>query len=447
MTSSPIKNPCRIKIAGRPEHRIEDAPHPETAAAAPERIPMLKARLMAKTGDRVKIGTPLYQDKNNTDIVFASPAGGEITDIRYGPRRVIREIIIKIDEKEDAEIHDAYTRQDLAGLGREKLAGILLNACIWPFIRDIVYRGVADPKQTPAALWVSTDNQEPFHPPADIYLDTAADRRYFETGLQALQILCERVFVCKSTNSAQLDAGIEKLITHRVSGGYPAEDPGVLNFYTKTDPEQNSGWFINGQDAVLLGEFLETGRFPVRRTAAVSGKENGSRYVKTRIGAPLKTIAGTGDDSGQYRWVTGGLFRGCSASPDAHLGLYETALSLIEESGKRQLLGFMRPGLNKPTCSRTFLSALNPRPLHFDADMHGSERACINCGTCTRLCPVDILPQFTYKCILAEEIEEALSHGLLDCVECGLCSYACPSKIELTRTFKQTKQAYFRGRV
>ena len=76
--------------------------------------------------------------------------------------------------------------------------------------------------------------------------------------------------------------------------------------------------------------------------------------------------------------------------------------------------------------------------------VHGSDRACIACGYCTQVCPVDILPQFTYKAILAGEVEESLEHGLLDCVECGLCSYVCPSKIELFETLKNAKADFYK---
>jgi Na+-transporting NADH:ubiquinone oxidoreductase subunit A len=78
-----------------------------------------------------------------------------------------------------------------------------------------------------------------------------------------------------------------------------------------------------------------------------------------------------------------------------------------------------------------------------DSGMHGEERACVNCGSCTRICPVDILPQFTIKCLVADAIEEALAHGLLDCVECGLCSYVCPSKIELREILRKAKYDYY----
>ena len=75
--------------------------------------------------------------------------------------------------------------------------------------------------------------------------------------------------------------------------------------------------------------------------------------------------------------------------------------------------------------------------------MHGGYRACIACGYCAEVCPVDILPQFTYKAVMAEETEEALEHGLLDCVECGLCSYVCPAKIELLESFRTARSDYY----
>jgi Na+-transporting NADH:ubiquinone oxidoreductase subunit A len=77
-----------------------------------------------------------------------------------------------------------------------------------------------------------------------------------------------------------------------------------------------------------------------------------------------------------------------------------------------------------------------------DCNRHGGRRACIQCNFCTQVCPVDILPQLTYKAILAGEVEEALAHGLLDCVECGLCSLVCPSKIELFQTLREAREKF-----
>ena len=88
------------------------------------------------------------------------------------------------------------------------------------------------------------------------------------------------------------------------------------------------------------------------------------------------------------------------------------------------------------------MSVFNSSPKVLECDMNGEDRACINCGYCPRVCPVDILPQFTFKAVEADEIEEALALGLLDCVECGLCSFVCPAKLELSDIFRQAKEAY-----
>jgi Na+-transporting NADH:ubiquinone oxidoreductase subunit A len=122
----------------------------------------------------------------------------------------------------------------------------------------------------------------------------------------------------------------------------------------------------------------------------------------------------------------------------------ETALNLLPEGNRKgELLGLFHPGYRKHTFSRAFLSALNREELEMNCRMNGGERACIACGYCALVCPVDILPQFAYKAILAGEIEESLEHGLLDCVECGLCSYVCPSKIELSETLKNAKEEFY----
>ena len=136
---------------------------------------------------------------------------------------------------------------------------------------------------------------------------------------------------------------------------------------------------------------------------------------------------------------------GFGTDPHSYLGLFETALSLIPEGNRKgELLGLFRPGYRKASYSRVFLSALNNEDLPMNCSVHGGDRACIACGYCALVCPVDILPQFTLKAILAGEVEEALQHGLLDCVECGLCSYVCPSKIDLFETLKNAKADFYR---
>jgi Na+-transporting NADH:ubiquinone oxidoreductase subunit A len=140
----------------------------------------------------------------------------------------------------------------------------------------------------------------------------------------------------------------------------------------------------------------------------------------------------------------GGVFTGFAGSPDSFMGFYQNALNLIDDGDREEPFAFIRPGANKPSYSTAFLSAFPRKPFPMDCGQHGEVRACVNCGTCATICPVDILPQFTMKCLVADEVEEALAHGLLDCAECGLCTYACPSKIQLREVFRSAKARYYK---
>jgi Na+-transporting NADH:ubiquinone oxidoreductase subunit A len=126
------------------------------------------------------------------------------------------------------------------------------------------------------------------------------------------------------------------------------------------------------------------------------------------------------------------------------MGLFETALTVLPEGDTEEFLGFARPGFKKPSHSKTFFSFFNRKPLESSCNRGGGLRACVNCGYCAEVCPVDILPQYTLRSIVADEVEESLQLGLLDCVECGLCTYVCPSKIELKSILKEAKDAYYK---
>jgi Na+-transporting NADH:ubiquinone oxidoreductase subunit A len=137
------------------------------------------------------------------------------------------------------------------------------------------------------------------------------------------------------------------------------------------------------------------------------------------------------------------VLTGFAGSERTYLGLFQKAVNLLPEGNhKGELLGLFRPGYQRPSYSRAFTSKLNRKDLVYDCNIHGGDRACIACGYCAQVCAVDILPQFTYKAILAGEVEESLAHGLLDCVECGLCSYVCPSKLDLAETFRKARREY-----
>jgi Na+-transporting NADH:ubiquinone oxidoreductase subunit A len=324
----------------------------------------------------------------------------------------------------------------------------LFTGGLWPLIKELPFRDHARPDAVPPALYVNLDSSEPFHPLPQVYLP--GNEALFRFGLKALNKLAAApVYVCLHEKNSGLTSTPDDIINLTYTGNYPAHDPGVLLYRMKSSAMENRAWFINGQDVLLIARLLRNGVYPIERIVSLGGSGvSRPRHVISRMGAPLSVIDAERTETASWRYVQGGILTGYGALPLSYLGFYETALNLLAEGNHRgELLGLFNPGYRKPSFSRAFLSAINQEELEMNCNMHGGERACIACGYCARVCPVDILPQFTYKVILAGEVEESLEHGLLDCVECGLCSYVCPSKIDLSESLKKAKAEVYKEQV
>ncbi len=442
-----LKKGYSPRIAGAPLLASTPIDPPLHVGLVPEKIPFIKPRLLVEEDGSVAVGTPLFEDKRNPRIRFVSPGGGRVTRIAFGPRRVIRQIVIELDKEEMFETFDVPSSDGLDGLSREDLVALLLAGGVWPFLRSLPYMDVADPETSPPAIVVRLGDDEPFAPDPRVYLEGRQED--YNKGVELLEKLGERVLIHFAGEDSALFGLAPGTDVHCFTGPYPTGNPAVQVYHTKNGPELNRAWFIDGQDVILLGEFMRTGRYPTGRVMSVGGSLAANPgHVLTRAGIPLTWLVdGALPSKTGVRFVVGGLFTGYAGSPASFMGIYQNALNLIDDGDHEELLGFIRPGMGKPSYSRTFLSALRKKPFPMDCGRHGEGRACVNCGTCATVCPVDILPQFTMKCLAADEVEEALAHGLLDCAECGLCTYACPSKIELCELFKKAKAGYYKETV
>lgn len=72
----------------------------------------------------------------------------------------------------------------------------------------------------------------------------------------------------------------------------------------------------------------------------------------------------------------------------------------------------------------------------------GKPNPCINCGKCSRSCPMKLMPMFIDAYSLVNDIDNAVKYGALDCIECGCCAYVCPAKRPLTQSIRLAKNKY-----
>ena len=438
-----IRKGFDLPISGEPNSRVAVATQPERVAALPERIPFIKPRLQVKEGDSVEIGSILFEDKRNPRVKFLSPGGGQVAKIQFGKRRVIKEIIIDLDSQEKQRNFNILPASEIGAMERSDLVEFILQGGLWSLFRELPFNDYPDPGTIPPAIIVSLDSKEPFQPKPEAYLDTRQDLLNY--GIDVLNKLSDPVYLTV-TDTYTASEQWQRLATHLVTGPYPAGDPGVLLYHIKKSSKENRAWTITGQNLLVLADLLKNGHYPIERTIAVAGTDApNQQHITTRVGVPLEQIVDIPKlaASGK-RYISGGVFNGYRSKADTYLGFLETSVTILPEGDSPEMFGFARPGLRKPSHSRAFLSALSKAKQPMDCGMHGELRACVNCGYCSDVCAVDILPQFALKSILAGEVEEALAHGLLDCVSCGLCTYVCPSKIEIQAQLKAAREAYYK---
>ena len=418
----------KLKLAGMPDTSIIRLPRPATVGVSALDIPHIRPKLLVKEKQAVKTGTPLFHDKRDPTIQYLSPGTGTVKQIRFGPRRRLIEVVIALESVDKFVEFDPVSPAALNALSDQELIDRLKQGGVWQALRQLPARDTADSSTAPPLIIVCLNGNDLFSPhPGRVLQDNV---QQFEFGLAVLGRFCDRLIVATRTSTMEKLEPVKHLITHQVSDIYPAWDPGAILYHIKTKAEENAAWYIHVAGLIRMAQFLETGRYPVETMVTVTKEKDKKPHMITRLGAPVRLPAGNFPSNSL---ITTGQLNGRKVDPDTHLGFFENTLNILPDGPEDEMFGFMRPGLNKPTVSKTFLSCLVKKEVQLDGTLHGEKRACINCSYCETICPVDLMPSFIMKALTSDDIEEALQLGLLDCCRCGLCSFACPSKIELTQ--------------
>ena len=435
-----VKHTYDLNPIGEPSESCETLSKSSDIGVCPIRLKGLKLKLQVKQGDTVAIGSVLCYDKKNEKNIFLSPASGTVKHIDYGPRRVVNAIIIDSDKTESAlQLFEPLTENNISKQNADDIAALIQKGGLWSSFTEYPFQTIPQATARPPAIYISLDNDEPYLPQSQVYLDTHTED--FLLGLEAIKRLCPTVHVAVAKKTKLKDTQILQRITHHLKGAYPANNPGVFLYHNKESKSENKAWGMKGQDVVQIGKLLKTGQYPHTKTIVLAGRFiKNATHLQVQEGTPIKDIVGKLETDKQTRIVCGGILTGAKASLDSYLSYNETAVHVLEEGKEQELLTFFRPGADKPTFSRTYTSALSKATdWVMTTSLNGGDRACISCSLCPKACPVDLYPQLIMKHLEVNDIETAMEQGFLDCVQCGLCTYVCPSKINMDTLFHESK--------
>ncbi|MEE2923398.1 MAG: NADH:ubiquinone reductase (Na(+)-transporting) subunit A [bacterium] len=433
MLRSEFRGGYNLKIGGRPEQNLEQMLDiPDTIAVKAQDVPGLKALVKVREGDKVKSGDVLWVHKPDHRIQFVSPWNGTVQEIKRGKRRVLIEIILKLDKKQD---FGKFGTINPDSASEQDFVNYLLKTGMWPFFKSMPFNVMADPEQRPRDIYIVTTDLEPHCP--DLNYVLAGKEQKLQQGVKLLRLLTRgNIFVsqCKTSTPGPNWNAVEDVRVVEIQPTFPAGNPAVISFHVAPLRRNECAWTINAQDLLALVDLTESGKWNPARIMTVAGSlAKRRRYIETYLGSSVSHILNVDVEEGEKTYLSGGVFGGIETQEDGYLGFASTSLHVLPTGSQREFLRFVWPGLDKYSFSRTFLSSLFPQDEYkMTTSFQGEDRACIQCGHCEEVCPIDIKPQFLFKAVMASDYDEAEGLGLKDCAECGLCTYVCPSKIDLS---------------
>jgi Na+-transporting NADH:ubiquinone oxidoreductase subunit A len=123
------------------------------------------------------------------------------------------------------------------------------------------------------------------------------------------------------------------------------------------------------------------------------------------------------------------------------VGYFDHYVTVIPEGDYHEFLGWITPTTKKVSFHKAIglLSFLTPnKEFKVDSNTHGEPRAFVQTGIFERVTPMDILPTYLLKSIMAEDIDEMEELGIYEVVEedLALCEFVDVSKHKVQKILR-----------
>ena len=433
-----IKRGLDLPIAGAPKQHIETAPPVRSVALLGPDYPGLKPAMAVQVGERVQPGQLLFTDRRTEGVRYTAPAAGVVSAIHRGAKRVLLSVVI--DTEPEAETAAAsfpvWEPQQLLAAQPQRLRSLLLESGLWTALRTRPYSKVPVPASMPRSLFVNAMDTNPLAAEPAVVIGARSEE--FHCGLLALCRLLEGrpVFLCQAPGAQLPLPEAQGLRVEEFAGPHPAGLAGTHIHFLDPVSENRTVWTIGCQDVIAIGQLLLTGCLSAERVVALAGPQvERPRLLRTRLGADLEALAAGQTRPGDNRLISGSPLSGHHAHGAlAFLGRYHSQATVLEEGRRRELFGWLRPGLRSHSSMGIYLSHWLPGlpPLPLDTSTNGSERAMVPTGNYERVMPLDILPTHLLRYLAAGDTAMARQLGCLELDEedLALCTYVCSGKYE-----------------
>ncbi len=432
-TTFVIKKGLDIKLLGEAERTIVDLNAERFAVKPPDFLGCFP-KVLVKEGDNVKAGTPLFFDKYRDNIFFTAPVSGKVEAIKRGAKRKLMEIIIAADGKNETI---DFGKDNIDSLSREKVIDKMLKSGVWPVVRQRPYSTIANPTEKPKSIFIAAYDTAPLAPDYDLIVHGHGEE--FQAGLDILKKLTDGLVhlnVDEKKTTSKVFLNSKNVQINSFSGPHPSGNVSV--HISKLDPI-NKGevvWYLYPQDVLTIGRLFLSGTYNAERVFACAGSEVlKPKYYKSFVGASIEKMITDNITDGDNRFISGNVLTGTKIEKDGFVGYYDSIVSVIPEGHHHEFFGWLVPGFNKFSFSRTFASKwLSPnKKRRLDTNLHGGVRAYVMTGQYEKVFPFDIYPMQLIKAVLVEDIDLMENLGIyeIDHEDFALCEVIDTSKTEI----------------
>ncbi|MBN2522413.1 MAG: Na(+)-translocating NADH-quinone reductase subunit A [Bacteroidales bacterium] len=428
-----IRKGLDINLKGKAEKIFVKAERSELFGVKPTDFHGLVPKLTVKVGDKVKAGSALFYNKYRPEIKFTSPVSGVVQTINRGERRRILEVIIKSDAA--IEYFDFKTDQP-ADLSREKVTKKLLESGLWPSIIQRPYNVVANPEDHPKSIFISAFDTAPLAPDYDFMV--RGMEKEFQAGIDALSKLTEgkiHVNVDSVYPPSSVFTQAQGIQINKFKGPHPVGNVGTQIHFIDPINKGDIVWTVSPQNVIAIGRLFITGRYDASRIVALAGSEvMKPKYYKTIAGSCIRSITSGNVNENNVRYISGNVLTGTRVTKNGFLGYYDSLITVIPEGNYFEFMGWLSPGFNKFSLSRSFWSWMFSRKEYrINTNLKGGKRALMITGNFEKVFPMDIYPMQLLKAIVVEDIDLMEKLGIYEVIEedFALCEFVDTSKTDI----------------